>query len=1235
MMKHDRMITITAILAVLLMVGCATAAQFTFQDVQIDSVGGTATAELRMDIAPAEGFAGYIIQLDAADPSIARVTSVTYNPALEGMTNTDPSPPFTSGKIAWVDVNDLLEAPGGETDVLLATLTFTSLAPGSTTWDATMLMITDDNGDDMIPVSSITSPTVDVYDEPEAAFSADTTTPGVGETVTFSDESTGNVVSWDWDFGDGSSHSPLQNPTHVYATAGTYTVSLTVTNPAGTDTETKTGFIEAKSLAAGFSVTATNGVAPITVGFTDASVGSPTSWVWEYKNYNDATWTEFGAGAQNPTGIVFNEAGTYDIRLTVSNGVDTDTVARTHVFAAANAAEPLALVRSGSVSGGLYVESPHTYATGVTEVTHTFTLPSFTGIEWAKLYVNTYSGSAAGTHGLTSTVQFNGNTLGVETMDIASTITGASFPLNDHVTKVYSDYEAQYDVTSLITSTSPSVHVRGEAISGLTFDGRIKGITLVVAYNDGDGDNVEYWVNHGQHWIPATTGYGSTTFDASGIASGWASAASSIRFHSSSDAAYEFNTVTKASGTSPDTGGLLNTWDVTDELVAGTNTLEFTKSTSYSYKATIATLTARYLAPPVADFVADKTTASTTDVIQFTDQSAGEIAEWAWDFDNNGTIDSTDQHPTWTYATEGLKTVSLTVTNAGGSDTRTRTDYINVVDSFISFVPATQTFRPSESVTYDIVMNKAPQGLAGYNVVVSLVNGSVADITAVTYPAWATMPPTSVLPGDSIRIGGVDSGQAIAPGAADVVLATLTVRGTVEGSTAIHLSDLTMDGDGGVVLTPTLVDGEAVVGAFSGPIAAFNATPTSGLAPLDVTFTDQSTGDITTWQWDFDNNGVIDSTLQHPSHTYPAAGTYTVKLTVTGPGGSDTEIKTGFITAAMDPPQAAFNATPTTGNLPLAVTFTDESSGTITSWAWDFDNDGITDSVLQNPTKTYTTAGTYTVKLTVTGPGGSDSETKTGLITVTYPAPVAEFIANPTSGTAPLTVAFSDQSTGTVTSWAWDFGDGGNSTDQNPSHTFAAGTHTVSLTMTGPGGSATRTRAGYITATGLTADFIADQVTGTASTTVPFNVTFTDESTGYPAGPDTWSWDFGNGETSTVRNPPTVHYYGRPQQFTVTLTVTKGTDSDAETKFQFITITPYLEAFPGYANLPTDLDGDGRYEDINGNGRLDYDDVVAFFHNLIWIRNNPDVDVENYDFNFNGDIDYDDVVTLNDMVLYR
>ena len=104
------------------------------------------------------------------------------------------------------------------------------------------------------------------------------------------------------------------------------------------------------------------------------------------------------------------------------------------------------------------------------------------------------------------------------------------------------------------------------------------------------------------------------------------------------------------------------------------------------------------------------------------------------------------------------------------------------------------------------------------------------------------------------------------------------------------------------------------------------------------------------------------------------------------------------------------------------------------------------------------------MSMTTSGPGGSDTLTRTAYITVAEPAPIADFSGTPTSGTTPLTVAFSDLSGGgPVADWSWTFGDGATSTLQNPSHTYTvAGTYDVQLTVSGPGGSDTLSRLAYV-----------------------------------------------------------------------------------------------------------------------------------------------------------------------------
>jgi PKD repeat protein len=178
-------------------------------------------------------------------------------------------------------------------------------------------------------------------------------------------------------------------------------------------------------------------------------------------------------------------------------------------------------------------------------------------------------------------------------------------------------------------------------------------------------------------------------------------------------------------------------------------------------------------------------------------------------------------------------------------------------------------------------------------------------------------------------------------------------------------------------------------GGPGAPVAAFAGSPVSGCAALTVNFTDQSTGEVSSWSWTFGDGGT--SNDQNPTHIYTAAGTYQVALTVTGPGGSDTETKANYITVSTTP-AAEFSASPVSVNAPLTVAFTDQSTGNPTSWSWDF-GDGAT-STTRNPSHQYTAAGTYTVSLTASSTCGSSTVTKQNLITVSQAPANAMHIAS-------------------------------------------------------------------------------------------------------------------------------------------------------------------------------------------------------------------------------------------------
>ena len=280
------------------------------------------------------------------------------------------------------------------------------------------------------------------------------------------------------------------------------------------------------------------------------------------------------------------------------------------------------------------------------------------------------------------------------------------------------------------------------------------------------------------------------------------------------------------------------------------------------------------------------------------------------------------------------------------------------------------------------------------------------------------------------------------------------------------------------------------VSASSAPTAAFSASTTSGCSPLTTTFTETSTGNgytITKWEWDFNGDGAIDRTdTTKPSaftYTYTTPGIYTVTLKVTTSYGTNTKTRTSYITAQGS--NADFTATPTSGCSPLIVTFTNAAQGigkTITKWEWDFNGDGTIDRTSTSApspfTFTYSTPGTYTAKLTTTTSCGTNTMTKTSYITA-YGPPTADFTATQTTGCSPLTVTFTDTSNGnggTITGWAWDFGDSTTYNGQTPpAHLYSSpGTYTVKLTATTSCGTNTMTKTNYITAQGSIARLHGD-----------------------------------------------------------------------------------------------------------------------------------------------------------------
>lgn len=221
---------------------------------------------------------------------------------------------------------------------------------------------------------------------------------------------------------------------------------------------------------------------------------------------------------------------------------------------------------------------------------------------------------------------------------------------------------------------------------------------------------------------------------------------------------------------------------------------------------------------------------------------------------------------------------------------------------------------------------------------------------------------------------------------------------------------------------------------------------------FDGSWSIASTGSyINKYEWDFENDGVVDAEGQKTSYTYPAKGWYYAVLKVTDNlGESDTDVC--VINVLNRAPTASFTYSPSSPTVQDEIHLVDTSEdedGTITSWGWDFGDGGT--STEQNPAHQYADKGNYTVSLTVTD-NDDAKNTITKKVTIYNLEPTADFTHSPTSPTVDEDVQFTDESTdpeGKLVSCLWDFGDGYTSTVESPVHKYEkAGTYTVKLTVT-------------------------------------------------------------------------------------------------------------------------------------------------------------------------------------------
>ncbi len=303
-----------------------------------------------------------------------------------------------------------------------------------------------------------------------------------------------------------------------------------------------------------------------------------------------------------------------------------------------------------------------------------------------------------------------------------------------------------------------------------------------------------------------------------------------------------------------------------------------------------------------------------------------------------------------------------------------------------------------------------------------------------------------------------------------------------------------------------------------------------------VTFKNTSKN-ATGYAWDFGDGNK--ATEENPTHTYTKDGTYTVKLTATNAGGSAT--KTATVTVTLNGASIQITADFTFELDKKGVVKFTNTSTNATRYTWDF-GDGNTSNA-KDTTYTYIENKDYKVKLTATNSAGESADT-TKIITIINALPIASFKFSKDPQSAGGAINFENTSKN-ATSYAWDFGDGNTSTDENPTHTYAKdSTYTVKLTATNSAGES-NDKTATITLKGSSIQVVASFTftEGTKGGTVIFTNT-SENAIGY-------TWDFGDGNTSIEENP--THTYGENNTYTVKLTVTNAGKSADTT--QTVTIT--------------------------------------------------------------------------------
>ncbi len=542
--------------------------------------------------------------------------------------------------------------------------------------------------------------------------------------------------------------------------------------------------------------------------------------------------------------------------------------------------------------------------------------------------------------------------------------------------------------------------------------------------------------------------------------------------------------------------------------------------------------------------------------------SSGSISSWDWDF-GDGTGTSSAQNPSYTYSGANTYTVTLTVTdNSGCTASTTQSVTVNFSPSINFSAPTTTGCAPlnvaftnttTSATTYSwnfgdgspLSSSVAPSHIYNtsgtYTVTLTASNSGCTTtatqtnlITVNATPIASFSAPSTLCLGDIASFTNLSAPNGTTITGYSWNFGDASALSTSTNPTHTYLSASTFN----VILTTssaTCSDDTTIAVTISpAPVVNFSTSTTTGCSPMSVSFSNTTTGSPT-YSWNFGDGSPLSSTAS-PTHIYSTSGTYTVTLIASLGTCKDTLIRTNYIQVGVSP-LASFSSVASVC-LGDSIRFTNASTGTITSYTWDFD-DGtiITTATGNNQSHLYSSAGSYDVHLTVVANGCPDDTTITINIS---PGPVVNFASSTLSGCGSVTANFANTTTGTPT-YSWNFGDGSAlSSTTSPSHTYnSAGVYTVTLIASQGTCADTLVRSNYITVNRVpTSSF------STASVCLGDSVQFTDLSVGNgdPLTGVTWNYDDGNTSTTTGS-----HLYALAGTYNVTLTASTANCSDDTT----------------------------------------------------------------------------------------